>query len=233
VRGNSHGAGKPKRVPRRLDFIQDRRLKAALYKKYYGWRLSSFQRYNFWVELLVAIGATGSGSIAGLAIFGTLPGKYAWLLVSSAAAVIAVVKPVLQHTKKIENYSKLFSGYSIADAELDSVIEDIRASGVVSDALLKRYESVKNSVMKLGADDDPNPDEQMIEHFREVVAKEYPTESLPTLEPAPAKPAAQSKPSTLTPWKPNPPTSPGAVEPQAHPAVLRPWTPKPNPPSGP
>jgi hypothetical protein len=204
---------------RRLDFIYRRLVKAALNKKYYGWRLSSFLRYNFWVELLVAIGATGSGSIAGLAIFGTLPGKYAWLLVSSAAAVIAVVKPILQHTRKIENYSKLFSGYSIAYAELDSIIEDIRSSGIVSSDVMTRYESVKNSVMKLGGDEDPNPNEAMINHFQDEVDREHPPESLPILEPSPmpVKPVAQSKPSTLRPLglpKPKPLSGPGALDDQ-------------------
>jgi hypothetical protein len=47
-------------------------------------------------EVLIAIGAAGSGGVAGVAIWGYITGQYAWLSISSIATVLGVVKPILQ-----------------------------------------------------------------------------------------------------------------------------------------
>src|SRR4051794_17444077 len=95
-----------------LSHIYDAYRTALLNRKYYGLRLSSVRKLNFWSEVLIAIGATSSGGVAGLAVWGTITGQYVWLWISGIATVISVVKPACQFGKSIENYTKLYAGYT-------------------------------------------------------------------------------------------------------------------------
>src|SRR5271165_511917 len=95
-----------------LMYIYDTYRTAALNRSYYASKLAKYQTYNSIMEVSIAVGATGSGGVAGLAIWGSLSGQYAWLFVSGIATVLGVVKPILQFGKEIEKYSTLYSGHS-------------------------------------------------------------------------------------------------------------------------
>jgi hypothetical protein len=105
-----------------LRYIYNSYRTALLNRKYYGSRLVLSQRYNSVMEIAIAVGAAGSGGVAGLAVWGTITGQYAWLWISGIATVLGVVKPILQIGAKIENYTKLYSGYSNVYLELKSVV---------------------------------------------------------------------------------------------------------------
>lgn len=145
-----------------LQYIYDAYRIAALNKKYYGRRLASYRRLNFWIEIAIAIGTTGSGGIAGLAIWGTLPGSYMWLVLSGIAAVLAVVKPVLQLADRIENYTKLYAGYVGAFVELQDICEEISVAHAITDGLKERYGRSRKILRELAPLAEPDPDTRLV-----------------------------------------------------------------------
>jgi hypothetical protein len=71
------------------------------------------------------------------------------------ATVLGVVKPILQIGAKIENYTKLYSGYSNVYLELKSVVEDVEVSRSISPKLTERYDPIRKRITDLGGLDDP------------------------------------------------------------------------------
>src|SRR5215470_9919088 len=67
---------------------------ALLNVKYYGHKLRWAERANLFCELAIGVVSAASG-VSGWAIWGTGAGKYIWSIVAGAAALSAVVKPIL------------------------------------------------------------------------------------------------------------------------------------------
>jgi hypothetical protein len=161
-----------------LRYIYNSYRTALLNRKYYGERLSVYQKYNTATEILIAVGAAGSGGVAGLAIWGSITGQYAWLLISGVATVLGVIKPVLQFGRHIENYTKLYAGHSNVYLDLKSMVEDIEVSKSLPPKLADKYESIRNRIVELGGLDDPMPNKKLILKLQRQVNEEIPAESL-------------------------------------------------------
>ncbi len=151
---------------------------ALLNKLYYGHRLISYQRINSAMEIAIAIGATGSGGVAGLAIWGSITGQYAWLIISGIATVLGVIKPILQIGRHIENYTKLYAGQTNIYLDLRSIVEDIDVSKAIPQKLANKYEAIRNRIAELGGLDDPKKDQGLIDKLVKQVNEEIPPESL-------------------------------------------------------
>jgi hypothetical protein len=166
-------------IKSRLIYIYDMYRTAALNRIYYGRRLDRYQRLNFWAEVAIALGTTtGSGGIAGLAIWGTLPGSYVWLSISGLATVLGVLKPVLQMGKTIENYTKLYAGYTNIYTELKSVVEDISVEQAISEKSKEKYIASKQLVKELGGIEDVNPSTDVIRNIQGEVNRLIPVNTL-------------------------------------------------------
>ncbi|SEF12481.1 hypothetical protein SAMN05444161_8776 [Rhizobiales bacterium GAS191] len=179
----------------RLQYIYDAYRTALLNRKYFAIMLSRYRSLNTGAEILIAIGGAGSAGIAGLAIFGTLPGKYVWLLVSAAAAVLSVIKPVLKFGDKIENYTKLFANQSIIYFELKDIVEDIRVSRLFTAAVQKKYDSTKKLVKELGAKEYVGRNDHLTQKLQHEVNEEIRADEL-WIPPAPSPPHAPAAPAT-------------------------------------
>src|SRR4051794_38123475 len=62
--------------------------------RYYGCKLHRAQTLNMWFEIVLAVGATGSG-VAGWSLWNEGSGKIAWAALAGVASVLAVVKPLI------------------------------------------------------------------------------------------------------------------------------------------
>jgi hypothetical protein len=161
-----------------LRYIYNAYRTGLLNKKYYGEKLVNCQRYNLYMELAIALGATGSGGVAGLAIWGTITGKFAWLVISGVATVLSVIKPVMQLGKEIEKYTKLYSGHTTIYLELKSIVEDIERSKSVTTKIEDRYETIRTQAKELGGLDDPRQNEGLVRKLQGEVNLEIPQERL-------------------------------------------------------
>jgi hypothetical protein len=155
-----------------LRYIYDSYRTAALNRKYYGEKLSRYRNRNFYLEIAIAVGATGSTGVAGLAIWNTAIGAPIWVVVSSIAVVLSVIKPVLQLGKEIENYTKLYTGHTSIFLELKAVVEEIDITKVISKTIEDRYTAIRQLARELGGLEDPKPDLALIEKLQTLVNRE-------------------------------------------------------------
>jgi hypothetical protein len=168
----------PQSTKSQLRYIYDSYRTALLNRKYYGYRLTRYQSFNSAMDIAIAVGATGSGGIAGLAIWGTITGQYAWLWISGVATIVGVVKPILQLGIKIENYTKLFTGHGSVYLELKAVVEDIEVSRSIPPKIVEQYENIRKRIAELGGLDDPKPDKKLIKELQSQVNDEIPPDIL-------------------------------------------------------
>jgi len=163
---------------RQLEYIYDAYRTSALSRTYYGIKLARYRRCNFWIEIAIAIGATGSGGIAGLAVWGTLPGNYVWLVVSGISTALAVVKPILQLAARIENYTKLYAGYTSIYLELKDIAEEISIYHMISEKTEERYRGSRQLLRELAPLVDPNPSKPLIRKLQEQINGQIPADGL-------------------------------------------------------
>ncbi len=95
---------------------------ARLNVKYYSAKLHRAEVTIFWMNLILLITAPGS-SIAGLWFWEEPAGKIIWQYFGAIAAFVAVLKPLLNLTKKIIAYEELRSGYRTLEHDLHEIKE--------------------------------------------------------------------------------------------------------------
>jgi hypothetical protein len=161
-----------------LTHIYDAYRTALLNRKYYGHRLELMRRLSFWSEILIAVGATSSGGVAGLAIWGTITGQYVWLWISGVATVASVVKPAIQFSQSIENYTKLYAGHTNIYLTLKQAVEDINDKQRISPDSFRKYQASRDLNRELGGQDDPKPREGLVRRLQVQVNREIAPEHL-------------------------------------------------------
>lgn len=105
--------------------VYDKLRTARLNVKYYCHRLTTLERYNFWIEFILFAAAPGS-AIAGIWFFDTDQGKLAWKWLGVVAALAAALKPMLSLTTRIKNMEGIVVGYRTLEydlLEIKSLIE--------------------------------------------------------------------------------------------------------------
>jgi hypothetical protein len=98
---------------------------ARLNVKYYCGRLRVRERQNFVIELVIAATASGS-AIAGFTFWASGLGRAVWQGLSVAAAVLAIVKPLLKLPEKIRQLEETISGFRTLEHDLRKIEISIR-----------------------------------------------------------------------------------------------------------
>lgn len=106
---------------------------------YYGRRLQTFERYNFWIETTLAIFAPSS-AVAGLWFWRMEYGKMVWLFFGAITAVLSAIKPILGLTKRIKAFEGILSGYRLLEHEIRTLMISIEQK--------RKYDSVLQTEFK-------------------------------------------------------------------------------------
>jgi hypothetical protein len=85
--------------------------------KYYACRLQFLERVNFWMELIL-VGTAPTSAAAGFWFWSTEYGKMAWGVLGVIAACVALLKPLLNLTKRIKDYEGILTGYRTLEYDL-------------------------------------------------------------------------------------------------------------------
>jgi hypothetical protein len=161
-----------------LDIIYNSYRQQLLNSMYYTARLATYRKYNLWMELAIAVGATGSGGIATLAIWGSITGQYAWLTISGVAALLGVIKPVLQLSKEIEKFTGLSTGHSSVYYDLKHLAEDIAISRSIPQGIVEKFSSIRERVANLGFHPAAHSHTALIQKLQAQVNDAIPLEKL-------------------------------------------------------
>ena len=161
----------------RVNQIYDSLRKTLLNKKYYGRRLATYKAYNFSFELLIALGATGSGG-AGFAVWQTSIGTTIWAAVSGLSAILAIAKPLLKLTEQIEIYAKLYGEYTTAFEKMKVLIDDLQVDKVITLDLIKTFNELRIRSTELAGLGDPRLNQLLISECEKEVNLEINVERL-------------------------------------------------------
>ena len=101
--------------------VYDQYRTARLNVKYYSKKLEVVKRQNFWIELALAVAAPSS-AVAGLWFWETDIGSYTWKGFAIIAACLAVIKPLLGLTTKIQKLEGGLSRYRLFHHDLQKIV---------------------------------------------------------------------------------------------------------------
>jgi hypothetical protein len=120
------------------DFLRTARLNQL----YYGRRLLTFERRNFWAEIVVA-SASSTSAIAGFAFWKTTAGQPFWQIFLAVTAVVAIAKPFLNYAKKIKSYEELLIAYRLIAHDLRDLRLDISQARGYEKSHQARFKAIK------------------------------------------------------------------------------------------
>lgn len=154
---------------------------------YYGARLGALQKEAFFMEVVTAVTASGSG-VAALTLWNQGAGQVLWQGLALTAAVVAVIKPLRAPGKRIEVFTRQQQGYQANYFALKKLGFLIRQAGAVTDDHRKRYDTVYDRHVQLNTEDESTPDEDLRREAQDKVKRELPGSAFwwPTTPPRPA-----------------------------------------------
>jgi hypothetical protein len=169
---------------RTLEGIYDDYRTISLNAKYNGERLSQAIRTNRVLEIIIAVGASGSG-ITGLTLWKSDYGQLAWGAISLAAIFVSIVKPILNLGQDIEGYSKLWAEYSTLFARFRNVVRSIESTrsriaetGNLPQNIVDEVLHIRAKMVELAPRGDQKPNRHWVEALQTQVNAEIPPATL-------------------------------------------------------
>jgi hypothetical protein len=165
------------RTQRELIRIYDLYRDCALNLRYYGHRLATEERRNFWLQILTAVGTsvTLAAALRDLWQRGST-----WLvpLLALISAIISLALPLLKTADHINLFSRLSVSYAELFYDTEWLINDIKRSYVLQDGQASISEMLFQRFARLSALDEPAPDKNLINRFRDEVLIAIPADNL-------------------------------------------------------
>ena len=149
---------------------------SLLSKKYYAHKVAEWKRIDLWINIVAALAS--SSVFTGLALWKTQFGLNFMTFLTLAAAVVAILKPIIRPAEKIDRYSKLHFAYSEVYLDFDSLIADIRRQTELDPDRLKRSFQIWDRYRQLALQDDPEPNRKLLEKFQAEVNEFLPPDRL-------------------------------------------------------
>ena len=150
---------------------------SLLNTKYFGYRLRRANNLYMISEFLIIFGSAASG-VSGWAIWTYGITKQAWLVIAAISALMSATKPILQLNKKIERYSRLFTGHNSNFLSMEDLVKRVAICQGISPELEREYKQLYHRYIQLSNEDDPNPPKGLVESLMVEVEKQIPPESL-------------------------------------------------------
>ena len=167
----------PQQLGNQLTEIYNMLCRSGMNKEYYGASLHSTQRVNDILEIIIALGTTGSG-ISALTIWSIKPfGPWIWGVLAGTSAVLAVAKPIVQLNRRIERLTRLYVGHSDNYANLLVLISRIRRHGKLTAELLGLFEAAEARFLDLSKDDDPRPNLRLLRRCETMIRARHPPDA--------------------------------------------------------
>lgn len=150
---------------------------ALMNRKYYGYRLSAVKTWNTRLEIVIAVGT--SSAVGAMVIWeSTSVGANVWAILGGLAVLFAVVKPFLNLSKRVENYSELFVGHGDVYYDLKTITMELARVRDYTDKVHEAFERALERIKQLAPKDDPKINDKLRRRAFEEVKKEITVESL-------------------------------------------------------
>jgi hypothetical protein len=169
---------------RTLEGIYDDYRTVLLNSKYNGIRLQRAIRWNRGLEVLIAVGASGSG-IAGLTLWKSDYGQYGWGAISVSAILVSIIKPIWNLGREIEEYSQLWAEYATLSAryrnairQIEGARDQIAASGTLPQKLVEEIDAIRAKMVELAPRGDQHPSRRLVDDLQSQINAEVPPAAL-------------------------------------------------------
>jgi hypothetical protein len=143
----------------------------------YLWKLSKANGIYTFSEILIIVGSATSG-VSGWAIWTYGITKDVWLVIAAAATLLTAVKPIFQMNKKIERYTKLYSGHNMNYLSMKDIVQRISETHEISPEIEREYKQLHSRYLELARDEDPHRSKRLVERFTSEVLIQIPAERL-------------------------------------------------------
>jgi hypothetical protein len=118
---------------------------ARLRNKYYCAMLARAKRYNMGLEVFLA--TTVSGSAVGTLAFWSSPtGKSWWQALAALSAILAVAKPFLRLTDRIQEAEEMVTGYRLIEQRVSRLESSISNERSYSAPLRQRFVAIMDDL---------------------------------------------------------------------------------------
>lgn len=140
---------------------------------YYERRLGQLQRHSFWMEIAIALAASGSG--VGALLQTSRPwGPEIWQALALVAATVAIIRPIYAPGKKIETFTRQQQGYHANFFNLEKLAFGIRQEGHITDEHRRRHDTCYDRYVQLSTEDEPAPHERCLAYAQRRTEQQLP-----------------------------------------------------------
>ena len=144
---------------------------SLLNTKYFGHKLRRTNNLYMISEFLIIFGSAASG-VSGWAIWTFGLTKQAWLVIAAISTLMSAIKPILQLNKKIERYSRLFTGHNSNFLSMDDLVKRVAICQGISPELEREYKQLYHRYIQLSNEDDPSPQKSVVVNLMAEVEKQ-------------------------------------------------------------
>ncbi len=146
------------------------------FEKYYAYKLKRWRRGNIIADSLIALSAAGSFSSAEFMQNAIGKGVLTGTLVFSTVATI--LKPVIKPSNRISRLTKLQAQYLELYQDLHTLMCQIREIGEIQAKHERQLELLHERFNKLGVQNEPDEDQELMRRFQDEVETEIPSMGL-------------------------------------------------------
>lgn len=83
--------------------------------------------------------------------------------------ILALAKPLLNLTARVENYSKLHGEYTIAYVKMKRLVDDMQVEKTISAARMKSFDEIRDRAAELVSLNDPAPRPEFVRKLQNEV----------------------------------------------------------------
>lgn len=150
---------------------------ARLNVRYLETQIRQLQRWNLTIEIVLAVSA--SSVAGGLWILQNELGSYFWKLLGSVAALLAIIKPIINLTRTIKRKEGLLSGYRALDHDLHKISVLINQRQAYDSELQKQFlDALDRKGLLVQQDQESSVNKKLRERCYQEVLLELPAETL-------------------------------------------------------
>jgi hypothetical protein len=155
---------------------------ARLSELYYGQRLTALTRWNLFIEIAIAVTASGSG-ISGLDVLKTGFGASLWPYLAALTAFLAIAKPLLALDRRMRHATQQQQTYRRVLATLENLAFDIEQAGRLSAEHRQRFQRARDTLRQAEEQDDGDVAPATLGPLQDRVKSEMPADRLWVPEP--------------------------------------------------
>lgn len=156
--------------------VYDTYREARLWVIYYSERLNWYKGLNFYIEIVLAI-TTSSSAVAILWFWNTPLGQEVWKYIVVVSALLAVIKPIIKITEKVQRYEEVLTGYKGLENDLKMIVVQIKQSnkyGTIHRTKLLEVMTRQGELLQRSPE--AKPEERLHNKCKLQVTKELPAE---------------------------------------------------------